>query len=106
MNKRASAPGTPSGFVHNGICRNNSARNGSRSETHNASPSRLISISNDFFERGEQEMAVQLLNVELGAFAHDAPQNRTFFMMKFEHMSHGIFCWITEHDMDTQGLVG
>jgi hypothetical protein len=43
------------------------------------------------FERSEEEIAVQLLDVKLGALAHSAPKDGTAQLMDFKHVQLGFF---------------
>src|SRR5438045_8235040 len=97
---RCSSAGTPSGLVLAGICRNNSARNGSRSEICNASFSRQMSMASaDFFERREQQITMKLLHVKLAALPHPAPQDRTTILMDLEHVALSFPALLTKHTM-------
>src|SRR3989454_4248437 len=105
LKRRCSAAGTPLGSALVGICRSNSARNGSSSESSIWSLRRRISISARLLESGEQEITVQLLHIKFGALAHAAPQNRPAFMMHFQHVSLCFLARITEDPLENHGHV-
>src|ERR1700750_3043908 len=91
---RCSATAASSHFVLAGIWRRSSARKGSSSVSSRTSPLRRNSISDDALDCGEQEVPVQLLDVEFGALAHTAPQNRAALLMDFEHVPFGFLARI------------
>src|SRR5438132_1584786 len=105
LKRRCSAADTPLGSALVGICRSNSARNGSSSESSIWSLRRRISISARLLESGEQEITVQLLHIKFGALAHAAPQNRPAFMMHFQHVSLCFLARITEDPLENHGHV-
>src|SRR5437667_3234445 len=105
LKRRCSAADTPPGSALAGICRSNSARNGSNSESSIWSLRRRISMSARLLESGEQEITVQLLHIKFGALAHAAPQNRPAFMMPFQHVSLCFLARITEDSLENHGHV-
>ena len=49
---------------------------------------------------------MELLHVKFGAFAHSAPQNRSAFLMNFQHVPLSFFSRITKHALENHCDVG
>src|SRR2546428_92423 len=105
LKRRCSAADAPSGLALVGICRSNSARNGSSSEISIWLLRRQISISARLLKSGQQEVTVQLLHIKFGALPHAAPQNRSPFVMHFQHVPLRFLARIAEDALENHGHV-
>src|SRR2546430_17329665 len=84
---RCWAASTPSMLQLSGIWRSSSARNGSSSEISRQSFWRRNSIGSvGSLQGGKEQVAMKLLDIQLSALSHPAPQNRTAQLMHLEHV--------------------
>src|SRR5206468_11475770 len=105
LKRRSSAADTPPGSALVGICRSNSARNGSSSESSIWFFRLQISISVNLLESGEEKITVQLLHIKFGSLAHAAPQNRSALVMYFQHVSLSYLARIAEDPLENHAHI-